>query len=137
MLKKTITYEDYNGVSRTEDFYFNLTAAEVTEMELSVDGGLVEQIDRIVKAKDHKQIVAAFKDIIMKAYGEKSPDGRRFIKNQELRDAFSQTEAYSQLFMELATDADAAAAFVNGIVPSAKQEAPIDTSHSPALIPTA
>jgi len=118
MLKKTITYEDYNGVSRTEDFYFNLTAAEVTEMELSVDGGLVEQIDRIVKAKDHKQIVAAFKDIIMKAYGEKSPDGRRFIKNQELRDAFSQTEAYSQLFMELATDADAAAAFVNGIVPA-------------------
>lgn len=125
MLKKTITYDDYNGVSRTEDFYFNLTAAEVTEMEMSVDGGLVEQIDRIVKAKDHKQIVAAFKNIILKAYGEKSLDGRRFIKNQELRDAFSQTEAYSQLFMELATDADAAAAFVNGIVPN-KQKVLVD-----------
>lgn len=118
MLKRTITYPDYNGGSRTEDFYFNLTQAEITEMELSVDGGLVEMINRIVAAQDGKQIIATFKDIILRAYGEKSPDGKRFIKSQELRDAFSQTEAYSQLFMELATDADAAAAFVNGIVPA-------------------
>lgn len=117
MLKRSITYTDYNGGTRTEDFYFNLTQAEVTEMELSVDGGLVEMINRIVAAQDGKQIIATFKDIILRAYGEKSPDGKRFIKNQELRDAFAQTEAYSILFMELATNADAAAAFVNGIVP--------------------
>lgn len=122
MLKLTRTYTDYNGVSRTEDFYFNLTQAEITEMELSVDGGLVEMINRIVAAKDGKQIIALFKDLILKAYGEKSPDGKRFIKNQELRDAFAQTEAYSDLFMELATDAKASADFVNGIIPAQKSE---------------
>lgn len=131
MLKRTITYPDYNGGSRTEDFYFNLTQAEITEMELSVDGGLVEMINRIVAAQDGKQIIATFKDIILRAYGEKSPDGKRFIKSQELRDAFSQTEAYSQLFMELATDADAAAAFVNGIVP-AQSAAPAAPAALPA-----
>lgn len=124
MLKLTRTYTDYNGSSRTEDFYFNLTQAEITEMELSVDGGLVEMINRITAAKDGKQIIALFKDIVLRAYGEKSADGRRFIKNQELRDAFSQTEAYSDLFMELATDADAAAKFVNGIIPAKKTAAP-------------
>lgn len=122
MLKKTMTYIDYNGLTRTEDFYFNLTQAEITEMELSVDGGLVEMINRITAAKDGKQIIAMFKDIVLRAYGEKSPDGRRFIKTQEIRDAFAQTEAYSDLFMELATDASAAAAFVNGIIPPAKNE---------------
>lgn len=127
MLKRSITYTDYNGGTRTEDFYFNLTQAEVTEMELSVDGGLVEMINRIVAAQDGKQIIATFKDIILRAYGEKSPDGKRLIKNQELRDAFAQTEAYSILFMELATNADAAAAFVNGIVPA--------QAAAPATIP--
>ena len=125
MLKHTRTYVDYNGVSRTEDFYFNLTEAEVTEMELSVDGGLVEMINRITAAKDGKQIIALFKDIVLRAYGEKSADGRRFIKNQEIRDAFAQTQAYSDLFMELATDAKKAADFVNGIVPT-KKTAPGD-----------
>ena len=117
MLKKTITYTDYNGTTRKEDFYFNLTQAEVTELEVSVEGGLVEQINRIVAAQNGKVIIETFKDIILRAYGEKSPDGRRFIKNQEVRDAFAQTEAYSNLFMELATDAKAASEFVNGIVP--------------------
>lgn len=118
MLKKTITYTDYNGNSRTEDFYFNLTEAEVTEMELSVNGGLAEMIKRIVAAQDSKQIIEIFKDIIMRAYGEKSPDGKRFIKTQEVKDNFVQTEAYSKLFMELATDDKAAAEFINGIVPA-------------------
>lgn len=118
MLKKTITYTDYNGNSRTEDFYFNLTEAEVTEMELSVNGGLAEMIKRIVAAQDSKQIIEIFKDIIMRAYGEKSPDGKRFIKTQEVKDNFAQTEAYSKLFMELATDDKAAADFINGIVPA-------------------
>ena len=88
MLKKTITYEDYNGVERKEDFYFNLTEAEVMEMELSTKGGLTEMINRIVAAQDATAIVKIFKDLILKAYGVKSPDGKRFIKSQELRDEF-------------------------------------------------
>lgn len=118
MIKKTITYTDYNDIERTEDFYFNLTKAEVMEMELSTTGGLAEMIQRIVAAKDQPAIIKIFKDLILKAYGEKSLDGKRFMKSEEIRTAFEQTEAYSQLFMELATDADAAAKFVNGIVPA-------------------
>lgn len=125
MIKKTITYKDYNQVDRTEDFYFNLSKAEVMEMEMSTSGGLAEMITRIVAAQDQPAIIKIFKDLLLKAYGEKSPDGKRFIKSDELSTAFSQTEAYSQLFMELATDAEAASAFVNGIVPAdmAKQAA--------------
>lgn len=118
MLKKTIKYVDFDGNERIEDFYFNLTKAEVTEMEMSTEGGLARTLEKIVIEKDSKRIVEMFKDLILKAYGEKSIDGKRFIKNQEVRDSFAQTEAYSELFMELATDADAAAAFVNGIIPS-------------------
>lgn len=119
MLKKTITYTDYNGTERTEDFYFNLTKAEVMEMELSTSGGMVEMIQRIVAAQDAPAIIKIFKELVLKAYGEKSADGKRFIKSDEIRDAFSQTEAYSMLFMELATNADAAAKFVNGVIPQA------------------
>lgn len=119
MIKKTITYNDYNDVERTEDFYFNLSKAEVMEMELSTTGGLAEQIRRIVAAQDQPAIIKIFKDLILKAYGEKTADGKRFEKkNGELAAAFAETEAYSILFMELATDADAAAQFVNGIVPA-------------------
>lgn len=128
MLKKTITYTDYNGIERTEDFYFNFTKAECMEMELSVNGGLVEMTNKIVAAKDAPSIVKLFKDLVLRAYGEKSADGKRFIKSDEIRDAFAQTEAYSILFMELATDADAAAKFVNGILP----EKPDDKSEHPA-----
>lgn len=117
MLKKTITYTDYNGVERTEDFYFNLTKAEIMEMEMTTVGGMAEAITQIINAKDIPAIINVFKDIVLKSYGEKSPDGKRFIKSDEITTAFAQTEAYSQLFMELATDADAAAEFVNGITP--------------------
>lgn len=120
MLKETITFVDYNGVERTEDFYFNLTNAEVTEMEMSTSGGLAEMINRVVAAQDAPAIIKIFKDLILKAYGIKSPDGKRFIKSDEISTEFSQTEAYSQLFMKLATDADAASRFVNGIVPATK-----------------
>lgn len=130
MLKKTITYVDYDGNTRTEDHYFNLTKAEITEMQVSVDGGLTKMIERIIAAKDAKQIVAIFKDIILRSYGEKSADGRRFIKSPELSEAFSQTEAYVQLFEELSSDADAAAAFVNGIIPKTDASA-----GSPAPLP--
>lgn len=118
MIKETITYEDYNGVSRTEDFYFNLTKAEIMEMEMSQHGGMAEMIQRIVAAQDAPAIIKIFKELVLKAYGQKSADGRRLIKNEQLREEFSQTEAYSQLFMKLATDADAAAKFVNGIMPA-------------------
>lgn len=118
MLKKTIKFTDYNGVERTEDHYFNLTEAEIMEMEMSVNGGLTEMINKIVSAQDAPSIIKMFKELILKAYGQKSADGRRFIKSEELKNEFAQTEAYSILFMELATDADAAATFVNGIVPS-------------------
>lgn len=118
MLKKTITYTDYNGIERKEDFYFNLNKAEIMEMELGVEGGLAEMIQRIVDAKNAPAIIKIFKDLVLKAYGEKSADGKRFIKSKELSEAFAQTEAYSIIFMELATDDKAAAAFVNGIVPA-------------------
>ena len=117
MLKKTMTYTDYNGVERKEDFYFNLTKAEIMEMEMSQLGGLAEMIQKIVDSKDAPAIIKVFKELILKAYGEKSPDGKRFMKSAEISAAFAETEAYSILFMELATNADAAAAFVNGIVP--------------------
>lgn len=118
MLKRELTYTDYNGVERTEPFYFNLTKAELMEMEMSTTGGLAEMIQRIVAAQDTPSIMKVFKELILKAYGEKSADGKRFIKSPELSEAFAQTEAYSELFMELATDADAATKFINAIVPA-------------------
>lgn len=118
MLKKSITYTDYNGVNRTEDHYFNLSKAELMEMEMGVTGGFAEMLTKIVAAQDAPALIKVWKDLILKAYGEKSADGKRFIKSEELSTAFSQTEAYSILFMELTTDADAAAAFVNSIVPA-------------------
>lgn len=118
MIKKTITYVDYNDVERTEDFYFNLSKAELMEIEMSTSGGLVEMINRIVSAQDAPAIIKVFKELILKAYGVKSLDGKRFEKSDKLRTEFEQTEAYSQLFMELSTDADAASKFVNGIMPS-------------------
>lgn len=126
MLKKTITYIDYNGSERTEDFYFNLSKAELMEMEMGTTGGLAEMIGRIVSAQDAPAIIKIFKDLVLKAHGEKSADGKRFVKSEEISDSFSQTEAYSQLFMELATDADAAAKFVNGIVPDNVEPKKVD-----------
>lgn len=121
MLKKTITYTDYNGEERTEDFYFNLTRAEVMEMEMSVNGGIAEMIQRVVAAKDGATIINIFKDVIKRSYGKKSLDGRKFEKNEEIWNEFERTEAYSILFMELATNADEAAKFVEGIVPGVQK----------------
>ena len=117
MLRKTITYTDFNGNERTEDFYFNLTKAELTEMEMVTDGGLTNKLQRIVDTNDTKSMIDTFKDIICRSYGVKSEDGKRFVKNDEIRNAFVQSEAYSELFMELVTDPEASAAFVNGIIP--------------------
>lgn len=122
MLKKTITYTDYNGAERTEDFYFNLTEAEVVEMQYSIGGGLKERLERIVKTQDQPAILREFKKLILMAYGEKSDDGKQFMKSEEISKRFECTEAYSNLFMELATDADKASEFVNGIVPKIKDK---------------
>lgn len=118
MFKKTVTYIDFDGVERTEDFYFNLSKSEVIKLELSYPGGFENYIDTIVKSNDGAAIMKAFNDIIMMSYGEKSADGRRFVKSKELSDAFAQTPAYDQIFMELCTDNNAAAAFVNGVMPT-------------------
>lgn len=122
MLKKNIKYTDYNGVEREEEFLFNLTKAELMEMQMGTNGGLDEMIAALVKTQNMPEIIRIFKEIILKAYGEKSIDGKRFIKIDEkgnpLSVSFSQTEAFSNLFMELATDSKAAADFVNGIIPN-------------------
>lgn len=117
MIKRTMTYTDYDGNERTEDFYFNLTKAETTEMELSSEGGLTKLIEKIMAEQNSVEIIKVFKDLIRRSYGQKSLDGKRFIKSDELFEEFSQTEAYSDLFMELATNAESATAFVNGILP--------------------
>lgn len=121
MIKKTITYVDFDGNKREEEFYFNLTEAEVVELELGMTGGLSETLRKIIATSDTPSIIKYFKDIILKAYGEKSPDGKRFIKSEELSTAFAQTNAYSDLFMELAMDDKMASEFVNGILPDMKR----------------
>lgn len=122
MLKKNIKYIDYDGIERDEDFYFNLSKAELMEMQTSMEGGFKAYLEKIVKALNVKEIMKVMKEIILKAYGVKSEDGKRFIKSEELSIAFSQTEAYSNLYMELCTNADKAAEFVNGIMPAGLSE---------------
>ena len=123
MLKKTVTYTDFNGVERTEDFYFNLTLQEITEMELEVEGGLTSILDKIIKAQSVPELVKYFKIILLKAYGVKSDDGRRFIKNDEVRADFESTQAFSDIYMEFANDDKAASDFVNAIMPKEGKEA--------------
>ena len=134
MYAKEITYNDYNGVERKETFLFDLSEAEILEMELSTVGGFEQYVNRIINAQDTPQLVKLFKELILKAYGVKSDDGRRFIKNDKLREEFSQTPAYSKLFMELATDAQAAAEFVNKIVPESMSD--VDNSKIKRISPT-
>lgn len=123
MLKKTIQYTDYNDVKREEDLYFNLTETELAEMQLEVTGGLASMLQAIVKAQDIPTIAKLFKQLILKAYGQKSPDGRRFIKSEELSREFSQTGAYNVLYMELSQDAEKASEFITGIIPAKYREA--------------
>ena len=135
MLSKKIKYTDYNGVEREESFLFNLSKAELMEMELGITGGLSDMLKNIIASQDTPSIVKIFKDLILKAYVEKSPDGKRFIKIDEkgnpLSVAFSQTEAYSNLFMELATDSDAATNFIRGIVPGDIDISDVDPNELP------
>lgn len=117
MLKKTIIYTDYNGVERKEDFYFNLSKAELIMMESSVVGGMKQRLEKIVQSKDEVSIMETFKDLIHRSYGVKSDDGKRFIKSEELSTEFEQTEAYSVLVTEILSGADAASNFINAILP--------------------
>jgi hypothetical protein len=118
VLKKCITYEDFNGEEVTEELYFNLSKAELVELELSRPGGMQEHLQKIVESEDGKAIITEFKELILMSYGQRSEDGKRFIKTPILREEFQSTEAYSQLFFELCTDAEKAAEFVNGIIPT-------------------
>lgn len=122
MLRKEIAYTDFNGVDRKEPFYFNLSKAELMEMDLTAAGGFESTVQAIIDANDTPSLIKIFKDLILKAYGEKTPDGKRFMKINDagvpLSRAFSESEAYSVLFMELATDDKAAAEFINGIIPA-------------------
>lgn len=118
MVTKEITYTDYNGQERTEKYQFNFTKAELIEMELSVNGGLSAMMERIKETDDRPELMRIFKELILKAYGVKSADGKRFVKSDELRTEFSQTEAYSELYMELVTNTESAITFFNGLIPN-------------------
>jgi hypothetical protein len=117
MLKRDITYEDFDGESVTESFYFNLTKTELIELEVGYKDGLEAAMQRIVKTEDRQALIAEFQRIILLSYGVKSDDGRRFMKSDQLREEFTQTPAYDALFIELATDDKAAATFIQGILP--------------------
>lgn len=117
MYVKEIEYTDFNGVARKEKFYFNLTKAEILDMELGKTGGLTEYIQKILEAQDTPAIMSLFKSLLLKSYGVKSDDGRRFVKNDQIREDFEQTQAFSDLYMLLALDDEEASKFVNAIVP--------------------
>lgn len=119
MFKKKINYTDFDGNNRSETFYFNFTKGELLEMQIGTNGGYDSYLKRIVESQDQAEITKIFKEIILKAYGIKSDDGKRFIKTDALREEFTQTEAYSELFTELATNTEAAIEFINGIMPPA------------------
>ena len=133
MLKRDITYEDFDGESVTETFYFNLTKTELIELEVEHQEGLEATLRRIIRTKNNKQLIAEFKKLVLMAYGIRSEDGKRFIKNDELREEFAQTAAYDSLFMELATNDDSAATFIKGIVPKDFQKE-LEKTDVPALV---
>lgn len=133
MLEKEIKYVDYNGQERKETFMFHITEAELTEMELSTTGGFTSMVQKMIEAKDTPALIKLFKDIILKSYGVKSPDGRRFIKSEELSTEFSQTDAYTKLYMELVTDDKAAADFINRVVPAEISKKASELSESGEL----
>lgn len=117
MLKKTYTYKDYNDIERTETFYFHFTEAEILDMEMSAEGGFAERVQRIIDAKDQAALMKLIKKFVIDAYGVKSDDGRRFIKNEEVKTAFLECPAFSDIFMDMVTNDELAAEFVNGVIP--------------------
>jgi hypothetical protein len=132
MLKKTVTYTDYFGIEKTEDLYFHLSRPEVVELEVGVKGGYSELLKTIAASDNNQEIVATFKKILLMSYGEKSDDGKQFRKSDEIRDAFTQTAAYEELFMEFLTDEKEMLAFVTGILPSTEGLPQAPTGTRPA-----
>lgn len=130
MYKKTMTYEDFDGNIRTEDFYFHLTEAEIIELNFGQFGGFEKTVEKIIAEQDMGRLIEIFKELVLKAYGEKSLDGKRFMKSDEIAKAFSETQAYSDLFMDLATNSDSATEFVNEVVPKKIKAQLIDTENS-------
>lgn len=126
MIAKTITYTDFKGNERTETFYFNLSQSELVTMDYDTEGGLQDTIQKIIDAKDKAAIMQNFRKILFKAYGEKSDDGRRFIKSDALSEAFFQTAAFDKFFMELITDEEVASNFIKGVLPN------VNTKQIPA-----
>lgn len=123
MLKKTIQYNDFNGVSHTEDFYFNLSESELIDMEMNdASGSYKDRIEKIVQAKEPREIIGLFRELIEKSYGQKSLDGKRFVKNPEVLADFMQSEAYNAFFMDILSDIESAAAFINGLMPAGLME---------------
>lgn len=118
MIKKTITYTDFDGNSRTEEHYFNLTKAEILDIQFEEVGGFDKMLTKIVQEQDVVKLIKLFKQIIKVSYGVKSPDGRKFSKSEDIWKNFVETEAYSQLYMELIQDSKKAADFINGILPA-------------------
>lgn len=122
MLKLPITFEDFDGELVTEVHHFNLSRTDLVDLELLEEGGLERKLRRIVEEQDHRALIAEFKSLVLTAYGIRSEDGKRFIKNQQVREEFAQTAAYDSLFFLLATDDKAAANFWLGIVPKSLRE---------------
>ena len=138
MIKQTIKYEDFNGNPQIEDFYFNLTKAELVELEVEHEGGMGKWLEAISASESRKELIEMFKRIILMAYGKKSEDGKRFIKTDAMREEFEQHAAFSTLFMMLAEDADVAATFINGVVPADVAEQPEqDKPQGPPPVPQA
>lgn len=135
MIVEHVKYPTFDGTEIEEDFYFNFTEAEITEMELSYPGGLKKELQRIMDAKNQTEIIKVFKRLLLQAYGQKSPDGKYFEKSEEISRKFSQTNAYSQLFMKLAYDDEYAAKWVNGVIPTSMLEEAAKSATTPALAP--
>ena len=137
MLKKTITYTDYDGLERTEEFRFNLTKAELMDMELTTVGTFSKLMQKIIDEKDMVRLAKYFKELILKSYGVKSDDGKRFIKSPELSEAFSQTEAYSELYMELLSNSDYAVKFIQQVMPKDLDQSEVVPEGNVTVLPKA
>lgn len=122
MIKKTVTYKNFNDVEVTEDCYFNYTEAQLADLEMSVGGGLSATLRSLSAAQNETELYKFFRQLILGAYGIKSPDGRKFMKSKEISEDFEQTAAYNAIFMELVTDTDKAIEFVNNLIPESLKE---------------
>lgn len=122
MIKKTVTYKNFNDVEVTEDCYFNYTESQLADLEMSVGGGLSATLRSLSAAQNETELYKFFRQLILGAYGIKSADGRKFMKSKEISEDFEQTAAYNAIFMELVTNTDKAIEFVNNLIPESLKE---------------